>query len=157
MWCWKLGLRKRRTQTAVVCSRVPGLLAQSLLVLLAAKACRFPIWLRPLWICATWISTLFWKQLGRENKINCHKIRKTKTLHSLLLMCVPWHNCGSQRVILWSLFFLSAFIWVLRTELRSPGFDGKCQPDSPTTYSFITVCTCAHACYATHVEVRDNC
>lgn len=32
---------------------------QSLLVLFAAKACKFPIWLRPLWICATWISTLF--------------------------------------------------------------------------------------------------
>lgn len=41
---------------------------QSLLVLLAAKACKFPIWLRPLWICATWISTLFWKQLGEEKK-----------------------------------------------------------------------------------------
>ena len=79
---------------------------------------------------------------GRENKINYCKIRKNKTLNSLLLLCVPWHNCGSQEIILWSLFFLSAFIWVLRTELRSPGFYGKCHPDSPTTYAFITVCTC---------------
>ena len=44
---------------------------------------------------------------GRENKINYCKIRKNKTLNSLLLLCVPWHNCGSQEIILWSLFFPS--------------------------------------------------
>lgn len=49
--------------------QVPGPRAQSLFVLLAAKAWRFPIWLRPLWMCATWISTLFWKQLILEASI----------------------------------------------------------------------------------------
>lgn len=53
--------------------QLPPMFTQSALVLLAANACRLPSWLRPLWMCATWISTLFWKQLKnqktkRENK-----------------------------------------------------------------------------------------
>ena len=30
------------------------------------KACRLPIWLNPDWMWATWISTLFWKQLKEK-------------------------------------------------------------------------------------------
>lgn len=55
---------------------------QSLLVLLAAKACRFPIWLRPLWMCATWISTLFWKQLQEEKK------EEKKVLNPIFKSCI---------------------------------------------------------------------
>ena len=32
------------------------------------KACKLPIWLKPDWIWATWISTLFWKQLQKKTK-----------------------------------------------------------------------------------------
>lgn len=38
------------------------------LVLLAEKAWRLPSWLRPLCICATWISTLSWKQLWKNTE-----------------------------------------------------------------------------------------
>lgn len=41
------------------------------------KACKLPIWLKPDWMWAMWISTLFWKQLQKE--------RKTKRKHPQLL------------------------------------------------------------------------
>lgn len=65
IWWWKLRWRN----TSVLCGCNRKAVSRSLLVSLVMKACRLPIWFRPFWMCETWISTLFWKQLKLEASI----------------------------------------------------------------------------------------